>query len=144
VAARGIDVRGITHVINYDAPAASDDYVHRVGRTARAEAVGDAFIFVSPQEETDLRAIERAIGKPLPRVTLSDFDYSKRPTEKLEIPVGQRLAEHRARQSQGRRRPQGGGHAQGQRPQGGGRGPGGGGRGPGGGRRRGGGARGPG
>jgi ATP-dependent RNA helicase RhlE len=152
IAARGIDVEALSHVVNFDVPASPDDYVHRVGRTARAEAVGDAFIFVSPQEETDLRAIERAIGKPLPRVTLPDFDYSKRPTEKLEIPVGQRLAEHRARQSQGRRRPQGGGRGpgqsqgagQGQRPAGGGRGPGGAGRGAGGARRRGQGGRGPG
>jgi ATP-dependent RNA helicase RhlE len=142
IAARGIDVEALSHVVNFDVPASPDDYVHRVGRTARAEAVGDAFIFVSPQEETDLRAIERAIGKPLPRVTLPDFDYTKRPAEKLEIPVGQRLAEHRARQSQGRR-PQGGGRGQGagqgQRPASGGRGPGGAGRGPGGGgaRRRG-------
>jgi ATP-dependent RNA helicase RhlE len=138
IAARGIDVEALSHVVNFDVPASPEDYVHRVGRTARAEAVGDAFIFVSPQEEQDLRAIERAIGKPLPRVTLPDFDYAKRPTEKLEIPVGQRLAEHRARMGQ-RRRPQGGGQGQGQaqRPQGGGRGPGGGGR-----RRRGG--RGPG
>jgi ATP-dependent RNA helicase RhlE len=55
-------------------PAVPEDYVHRVGRTGRAEATGDAFTFVSPQEEADLRRIERAIGKRLPRVTVPGFD----------------------------------------------------------------------
>jgi ATP-dependent RNA helicase RhlE len=100
IAARGIDVEALSHVVNFDVPASPDDYVHRVGRTARAEAEGDAFLFVSPPEEGDLRSIERMIGKRLPRVTLPGFDYTKKPTEKLEIPVGQRLAEHRARQRQ--------------------------------------------
>ena len=57
-------------------PTVPEDYIHRVGRTARAEATGDAFTFVAPDEEDDLRAIERAIGKRLPRVTVPDFDYA--------------------------------------------------------------------
>ena len=69
IAARGIDVEALGHVVNFDVPKVPEDYIHRVGRTARAEATGDAFTFVSPEEEGDLRAIERAVGKRLPRVT---------------------------------------------------------------------------
>ena len=79
IAARGIDVEDLSHVVNFDVPASPEDYVHRVGRTARAEARGDAFMFVSPEEEPDVRGIERAIGRQLPRLTLSGFDYSRRP-----------------------------------------------------------------
>jgi len=96
IAARGIDVTGLSHVVNFDVPPAAEDYIHRVGRTARAEAVGDAFTLVSPAEEGDLRSIERAVGTRIPRVTLPDFDYTTRPTERLEIPLAQRLAAHRA------------------------------------------------
>jgi ATP-dependent RNA helicase RhlE len=76
IAARGLDVEHITHVISVDVPTVPDDYVHRIGRTARAEAEGDAFILVSPAEEKSLAQIERHIGQRLPRVTLPDFDYS--------------------------------------------------------------------
>jgi len=96
IAARGIDVTGLSHVVNFDVPPAAEDYIHRVGRTARAEAVGDAFTLVSPAEEGDLRSIERAVGTRIPRVKLPDFDYTTRPTERLEIPLAQRLAAHRA------------------------------------------------
>jgi ATP-dependent RNA helicase RhlE len=75
IAARGIDVTALGHVVNFDVPVVPDDYVHRVGRTARAEATGSAFTLVSPEEEESLRAIEKAIGSRLPRVTLPDFDY---------------------------------------------------------------------
>ena len=74
IAARGIDVEELGHVVNFDVPAVPEDYVHRVGRTGRAEATGDAFTFVSPQEEGDLRRIEHAIGKRLPRVNVPGFD----------------------------------------------------------------------
>jgi ATP-dependent RNA helicase RhlE len=74
IAARGIDVEELGHVVNFDVPAVPEDYVHRVGRTGRAEATGDAFTFVSPQEEGDLRRIERALGKKLLRVTLPGFE----------------------------------------------------------------------
>ena len=76
IAARGIDVDHITHVISFDVPNVPDDYVHRIGRTARAEAEGDAFVLVSPAEEKSLAQIERHIGQRLPRVTLPDFDYA--------------------------------------------------------------------
>jgi ATP-dependent RNA helicase RhlE len=75
IAARGLDVEGITHVINFDVPATPEDYVHRIGRTARAEAVGDAFTLVAPEEEIEMRAIEANLGRVLPRVALRDFDY---------------------------------------------------------------------
>jgi ATP-dependent RNA helicase RhlE len=96
IVARGIDVEELGHVINFDVPQDPDAYIHRVGRTARAEMTGDAFTLVSPDEEQDLRAIERAIGKALPRVTLPGFDYAKRTEERLEIPVRERLAAARA------------------------------------------------
>jgi ATP-dependent RNA helicase RhlE len=76
VAARGLDVEHITHVVSFDVPAVPDDYVHRVGRTGRARAEGDAFVLVAPSEEEALARIERQIGRRLPRVTLPDFDYT--------------------------------------------------------------------
>jgi len=104
IAARGIDVEALSHVVNFDVPNVPDDYIHRVGRTARAEMTGDAFTFVAPEEEGELRAIERAIGKQLPRVTLPGFDYTKRPAERLEVPVGERIAAIRARKAEARAR----------------------------------------
>jgi ATP-dependent RNA helicase RhlE len=97
IAARGIDVEALGHVVNFDVPQAPDDYIHRVGRTGRAEATGEAFTLVSPQEEPDLRAIERVLGRRLPRVTVPDFDYAARPQTRLEVPLAQRIAEIRAR-----------------------------------------------
>ena len=104
IAARGIDVEALSHVVNFDVPHVPDDYIHRVGRTARAELTGDAITFVSQDEEGDLRAIEKAIGKRLPRVTVPDFDYKQRPSEKLEVPVHERIAAIRARKAEERAR----------------------------------------
>ena len=104
IAARGIDVEALSHVVNFDVPNVPDDYIHRVGRTARAEMTGDAITFVAPDEENDLRAIERAINKRLPRVTVPDFDYKQRPTERLEIPIHERIAAIRARKAEDRKR----------------------------------------
>ncbi len=104
IAARGIDVEALSHVINFDVPLVPDDYIHRVGRTARAELTGDAFTFVAPEEDGELRAIERTIGKQLPRVTLPGFDYTGRPAERLEIPIGERIAAIRARKAEERAR----------------------------------------
>ena len=122
IAARGIDIDALSHVVNFDVPSSPEDYVHRVGRTARAEAKGDAFLFVAPEEESNLRGIEKAIGRRFPRVTLPGFDYTKRPAEKLEVPLATRLAAMRAhrthaprpgagawREARRPRRPQGGG-----------------------------------
>jgi ATP-dependent RNA helicase RhlE len=75
IAARGIDIAELGHVVNLDLPKSADDYVHRVGRTGRMEAVGAAFTFVAPLEEEELRSIEDALGRRLPRVLLPDFDY---------------------------------------------------------------------
>jgi ATP-dependent RNA helicase RhlE len=104
IAARGIDAEALSHVINFDVPGVPEDYIHRVGRTARAELTGEAFTFVAPEEEGDIRAIERAIGKQLPRITLPGFDYGKRTVEALEIPLHTRIAAIRARKSEDRAR----------------------------------------
>jgi ATP-dependent RNA helicase RhlE len=74
VAARGIDVEGISHVVNFDVPFSSDDYIHRGGRTARAGAAGEVITFVAPDDEERLCTIEKAIGTVLPRVVLPNFD----------------------------------------------------------------------
>ena len=104
IAARGIDVEALSHVVNFDVPAVPEDYIHRVGRTGRAELTGEAFTLVSPQEEADWRAIERAIGRTLLRVTLPDFNYAARGAKPLEIPHAQRIAEIRARKARERER----------------------------------------
>ena len=104
IAARGIDVEALGHVINFDVPAMPEDYIHRVGRTARAELTGEAYTFVSPEEEHDLGAIEKAVGKRLPRVVLPDFDYKQRPVERFEVPIGERIAEIRSRKAADRAR----------------------------------------
>jgi len=77
IASRGIDVKDISHIINFDVPHSPEDYVHRIGRTGRVEALGDAFTLMSPEEKSDVAAIEKFLGKAIPRVTLPDFDYKK-------------------------------------------------------------------
>jgi ATP-dependent RNA helicase RhlE len=104
IAARGIDVDALGHVVNFDVPLAPEDYIHRIGRTGRAEATGEAFTFVSPAEQTELAAIERVVGRKLPRVTVPDFDYAAKPQARLEVPIAQRIAEIRARKADERRR----------------------------------------
>ena len=104
IAARGIDVEALSHVINFDVPNVPEDYIHRVGRTARAEMTGDAFTFVSPEETTDLAAIEREIGKRLPRITVPGFDYTHAPAERFEVPIAERIAAIRARKADERKR----------------------------------------
>ena len=106
IAARGIDVEELGHVVNFDVPTAAEDYIHRVGRTARAEATGDAFTLVSPEEEGELRSIERALGKRLPRVIVPDFDYKARPAARFEVPLAERIAAIRAKKAEDRARSQ--------------------------------------
>jgi ATP-dependent RNA helicase RhlE len=77
IAARGIDVDGISHVVNYDFPMHPEDYVHRIGRTGRANAVGDAISFVSSEDHGDLRTLERFIGRGLVRKKAEGFNYSQ-------------------------------------------------------------------
>jgi ATP-dependent RNA helicase RhlE len=104
VAARGIDVQGLSHVVNFDVPNVPDDYIHRVGRTARAGTTGEALTFVSPEEQGELRDIERAVKKAIPRRTLEGFDYEKKAAERFEVPIAERIAEIRARKAEERAR----------------------------------------
>jgi len=112
IAARGIDVEALGLVVNFDVPHVAEDYIHRVGRTARAERTGTAFTLVSPEEEGDVRAIERHLGKALPRHKLEGFDYAAgpatdpaertaprstaRPPARFNRPAGSRYAQARA------------------------------------------------
>lgn len=79
IAARGIDVLSISHVINYDMPDTTDAYTHRIGRTGRAAKTGDAFTFVTREDEPLVRSIERVLGSTIERRTLQNFDYEKAP-----------------------------------------------------------------
>jgi len=76
IAARGIDVEQISHVINFDVPHHPEDYVHRIGRTGRAQSVGDAFTIMTAEDLQEVAAIERFIGQKIPRVKLDGFDYA--------------------------------------------------------------------
>jgi ATP-dependent RNA helicase RhlE len=75
LAARGIDLGGVAHVVNFDVPPTPEDYVHRIGPPGRPDAPGDAFTLMSPEEQRHLAAIERYVGRAIPRVLLPDFDY---------------------------------------------------------------------
>jgi ATP-dependent RNA helicase RhlE len=75
IAQRGLDISGITHVFNYDVPQQAEDYVHRIGRTGRAAATGDAVTFMSADEIGMVRTIERVLGEPIPRVSEAGFDF---------------------------------------------------------------------
>jgi ATP-dependent RNA helicase RhlE len=105
VAARGLDVDSISHVVNFDVPFSSDDYIHRGGRTARAGAVGEVVTFVSPAEEDQLRDIERAIGTPLTRVVLPNFDHGNH--VRVPPPVAAPRGRRRRRGGRGSRGPDG-------------------------------------
>ena len=83
IAARGIDVEGISHVINFDVPACAEDYIHRIGRTGRAAAQGDAITFVAPEERKNLRQIEEFIGRKLPATPYEA--PTNRPAKKPEM-----------------------------------------------------------
>jgi ATP-dependent RNA helicase RhlE len=76
IAARGLDIDSITHVINYDMPDTADAYIHRIGRTGRAQRTGDAFTLVTDEDKDMIRQLERIMGQPLEKKTLPDFDYS--------------------------------------------------------------------
>ncbi len=103
IVARGIDVDGISHVINYDLPANPDDYIHRIGRTARAGARGTAISFLAAEEAKELRDIEVLLGEPLECRDLEGFNYLER-----LVPDPQRTAVRKPRTvyaGRGRRRP---------------------------------------
>jgi ATP-dependent RNA helicase RhlE len=84
IAARGIDVDGISHVVNFDFPMHPEDYVHRIGRTGRAQAIGDAISFVTPEDRDALRSLERFIGRGVVRKRADDFDYQAVPAGSAE------------------------------------------------------------
>jgi ATP-dependent RNA helicase RhlE len=75
IAQRGLDINGISHVVNYDVPQQPEDYVHRIGRTGRAAQTGDAFTFMSTDEIAMVRTIERTIGQQIPRISVPGFDF---------------------------------------------------------------------
>jgi ATP-dependent RNA helicase RhlE len=77
IASRGIDVLRISHVINYDMPESTDDYIHRIGRTGRVDKNGDALTFVTKADVSKIRALEQLLDSPLERMTLDGFDYTK-------------------------------------------------------------------
>jgi ATP-dependent RNA helicase RhlE len=104
IAARGLDVVDLDLVVNFDVPGAAEDYIHRVGRTARAEATGNAYTLIAPEEEGGLRAIERGIGQRIPRKTLPGFDYRQKSEGRFEVPLTERIAIIRARKSEERSR----------------------------------------
>ncbi|HSG44084.1 MAG TPA: DEAD/DEAH box helicase [Anaerolineales bacterium] len=77
IAARGLDIESISHVINFDMPDTADAYIHRIGRTGRAKRTGDAFTLVTPDDADMIRKLERIMKEPLEKITLKDYDYSK-------------------------------------------------------------------
>jgi len=89
IAARGIDVLSISHVINYDMPESTDDYIHRIGRTGRVDKNGDALTFVTNADAGKIRALEQLLGVSLERMTLQGFDYTK-PAPDKELRYSQR------------------------------------------------------
>lgn len=104
IAARGIDVEALGHVVNFDVPAVPDDYIHRVGRTARAEETGEAFTFVAPEDESDFARIERALRAKVPRVKIEGFAYNATPDAPLEVPLRDRIAAIRKEKAEARSR----------------------------------------
>jgi len=99
IVARGIDVEALDHVVNFDVPHTPDDYIHRVGRTARAEMTGDAYTLVAPEEESTVKAIERTVGRTIERRKIEGFDYDAPAEARLEVPQRERIAAIRARKA---------------------------------------------
>jgi ATP-dependent RNA helicase RhlE len=96
IAARGLDVEGISHVVNYDVPDQAEDYVHRIGRTARAEEDGDAITLVTPDEESLIHRIEYLLGHKIERRSLPGFNYDV-PTPSWAKPSAKALKRNASR-----------------------------------------------
>jgi ATP-dependent RNA helicase RhlE len=109
IAARGIDVDGISHVVNYDFPMHAEDYVHRIGRTGRAQAIGDAISFITPEDQAALRSLEKFIGRGLVRKKAEGFDYTASAPPKLPEPP--RYRDPRSKPRQTPQRSSGGGRS---------------------------------
>jgi ATP-dependent RNA helicase RhlE len=109
IASRGLDIESVSHVINFDVPATPEDYIHRIGRTGRAERTGDAFTLITSEDHDAVRAIERTLGKPIERRTLPDFDYNaiaaEAPARAIPMAEGGRPTEDRGRPTADDRRP---------------------------------------
>jgi ATP-dependent RNA helicase RhlE len=95
VASRGLDISNVTHVINYDVPQHSEDYVHRIGRTGRARTEGEAFTLCKPEEIPLVESVEKLLGNPLPRKFLDDFPY--RESQESLAPSGIEVSKKRNR-----------------------------------------------
>ncbi|MDC0160431.1 DEAD/DEAH box helicase [Gemmatimonadales bacterium] len=104
IAARGIDVEALGHVVNFDVPKVPEDYIHRVGRTARAQLTGEAFTFVSPDERNDFGKIERTVGSKIERAKLDDFAYDATAEAPLEVPRKERVKQIQKKRAQDRAR----------------------------------------
>jgi ATP-dependent RNA helicase RhlE len=104
IAARGIDVEGISHVINFDFPMHPEDYVHRIGRTGRAKALGDAISFVTMEDGPYVHALEKMIKKKLDRLTVEGFDYGDASTALHHPPVPSKRPMARTTPQRGRSR----------------------------------------
>ena len=111
IAARGIDVDGISHVVNYDFPMHSEDYVHRIGRTGRAHAIGDAISFVTPEDQGPLRSLERFIGRGIVRKKAEGFDYNQAAPPRDERSRGPRVPQRKAERRVPGNSPRGSGDA---------------------------------
>ncbi len=110
IAARGLDVDSISHVINFDMPDTADAYIHRIGRTGRVERAGDAFTMTTPEDREMVRTLEKIVGKTIPKMQLEGFDYSappmtptspNRPPERFKVhnkPAAQSSGHQRAHQ----------------------------------------------
>jgi ATP-dependent RNA helicase RhlE len=122
IAARGVDVKGVSHVVNFDIPHEPEVYVHRVGRTARAQARGDAYSLLAPEEEADFARIERLLGAPVNRARTPGFDYSRPSPQRSGAPPPREHGSGRRPEPRGERdgRPRGrrwrGGPSRGGRP----------------------------
>jgi ATP-dependent RNA helicase RhlE len=89
IAARGIDVSQISHVVNFDVPSTPEAYTHRIGRTGRAAKTGDAFTLITDQDGDMVKQIERRVGKSIERRRLDGFDYQKPQAQGAPQPQGQ-------------------------------------------------------